>query len=68
MAQYVRRHHKPEEIIRDTKSRVMTRSKLKNQTWLLCEFEPKIMKDALKNEDWIQSMNEDIEQIEKNKT
>ena len=41
---------------------------MKNGTCLLCEFEPKTVKDAFENEDWIQAMNEEIEQIEKNKT
>ena len=45
----------------------MTRSKLKG-TCLLAEFEPRSVKDALENEIWIEAMNEEIEQIEKNKT
>ena len=46
----------------------MTKKKLKKNTCLLYEFEPRIVKDALENEDWIKSMNEEIDQIEKNKT
>ena len=45
----------------------MTRSKLKC-TCLLADFEPRNVKDALKNEIWIEDMNEEIEKIEKNKT
>ena len=45
----------------------MTRSKLKS-TFLLAKFEPRSVKDALENESWIEAMNEEIEQIEKNKT
>ena len=45
----------------------MTRSKLKG-TCLLSEFEPINVKDALDNEIWIEAMNEEIEQIERNKT
>ena len=45
----------------------MKKNKLKNDTCLLCEFEPRIVKDALENEDWIKSMNEEIDQIEKKK-
>ena len=45
----------------------MIRSKLKG-TCLLAEFEPRSVKDALENESWIEAMNEEIEQIEKNKT
>lgn len=46
----------------------MTRKRLISDTCLLCEFEAKIVKDTLENEDWIQAMNEEIEQIEKKKT
>ena len=46
----------------------MTRKRIRSETCLLCEFEPKYVKDALENEDWIQEMNEEIEKIEKNKT
>ena len=45
----------------------MTRNKLKG-TCLLAEFEPRSVKDALDNESWIEAMNEEIEQIERNKT
>lgn len=68
LAKYVRRHHKPKQIIVDVESSVMTRKRLRSDTCLLCEFGPKSMKDALDNEDCIQPMNEEIEQIEKNNT
>ena len=45
----------------------MTRSKLKG-TCLLADFEPRSVKDVLENESWIEAMNEEIEQIEKNGT
>ena len=45
----------------------MTRSKLKG-TCLLAEFEPRNVKDALENESWIEAMNQEKEQIEKNQT
>ena len=67
MAKYVRRHHAPDQIIRDKSDGTMTRSKLKG-TCLLAKFEPRSVKDALENEIWIEAMNEEIEQIEKNKT
>ena len=44
----------------------MTRSKLKG-TCLPVEFEHRSVKDALKNEIWIEAMNEEIEKIEKKK-
>ena len=45
----------------------MTRNKLKC-TCFLSEFEPRSIKDALNNESWIEAMNEEIVEIEKNKT
>ena len=44
----------------------MTRNKLKG-TCVLVEFEPRSVKDALDNENWIEAMNEEIKQIERNK-
>ena len=67
LARYVRRHHTPDQIIRDKSKGTMTRSKLKG-TCLHVEFEPRSVKDALENESWIEAMNEEIEKIEKNKT
>ena len=46
----------------------MTKNILKNNTCLLGEFEPRKIKDALENENWIRAMNEEINQIERNKT
>ena len=53
LAKFVRRHHKPEQIIGDVESSVMTRKRLKDDIFLLYEFEPKLVKYALDNEDWI---------------
>lgn len=41
---------------------------MKDNTCLLCEFEPKLVKDSLENEDWKGAINEEIEKIVKNKT
>ena len=46
----------------------MKRKRQNNDTCLLCKFEPKFVQDDLENEDWIKVMNEEIEQIETNKT
>ena len=40
----------------------MNRDKLKG-TCFLIEFEPRIIKDALNNESWIEAMNKEIEKI-----
>ena len=66
LAKYIRRHHAPDQIIGDKSEGTLTRSKLKN-TCLLVDFEPRSIKDALENDSWIEAMNEEIEQIEKNK-
>ena len=45
----------------------MTRNKLRGAHFL-SEFKPKNTKNALNDISWIRAMNEEIEQIEKNKT
>ena len=59
LARYVRRHHTPKKIIGDKAKGTMTRNKLKG-TCILAEFEPKNVKDALKNEILIEAMNKEI--------
>ena len=54
-------------MIGDKVEGTLTRSELKG-TYLLANFEPRNVKDALENESWIEAMNEEIEKIEKNKT
>ena len=61
LVKYVRRHHKPNQIIGYVESIVMTKIKLKSDTCLLCEFEPQSIKYASDNEDWLHAMNEDWE-------
>ncbi len=64
----MRIHHAPNEIIGDKDLGVTIRRRLKIDTYLLCNFEPKSIKDSLENEDWMKEMNEEVKQIEKNKT
>ena len=61
-------HHKLEQIIGDVESTVMKRKILKGDSCLICEFEPKLVKDSLDNEDLIQVTNKEIEKIEKKNT
>ena len=65
---YVRRHHPTEQIIGDKEARPMTRNRLRNESCLLRKIEPKIVRDALEDDGWCKSMEEEIEQIKKNKT
>ena len=48
LAKYGRRHHALDQIIGDKSEGTMTRNKIKG-TCLLAEFEPRSVKDALKN-------------------
>ena len=68
MSKYVKRHHPATQIIGDKDARPMTRNKLRNDTCLLSMKEPKSVRDALEDVDWSKAMEEEIEQIEKNKT
>ena len=68
LSKYVRRHHPTKQIIGKKDARLMTRKRLRNESCLLRKKEPKIVKDALEDDDWWKSMEEEIEQIEKNKT
>ena len=68
LSKYVKRHHPTTPIIGDKDVRPMTRNILRNDTCLLSMKEPKSIRDALEDVDWSKAMEEEIEQIEKNKT
>lgn len=51
LAKYVRRNHSPKKIIRYKSVGFMKRSKLKDITFFITAFEPRIVKDALDNKD-----------------
>ena len=67
LARYAKRHHALEQIIGDKSYGTMTRNKLK-VTRLLIGFEPRIVRDSLDNENWIEAINEEIYMIERNNT
>ena len=64
----MRRHHPVEKIVGNKDARPMRTRRSRSGTCLVSEVEPKIVKETLDNEDWITAMNEEIDQIEKNKT
>ena len=68
LSKYVRRHHPTKKIIRNRDAKPMTRNRLKNESCLLSQTKPKIMRYSLEDDDWCKSVEEEIEQIEKNKT
>ena len=57
-----------DKIIGDKEAKPMTRSRLRSETCLLSKMEPRIVSEALQDDDWYNAMKEEIEQIEKNKT
>ena len=50
LSKYVRRHHPVDQIIGDKDARPMTRNRLRSATCLLSMKEPKIVKDALEDD------------------
>ena len=52
LSKYVRRHHPIDQIIGDKDARPMTRNRLRSESCLLSMREPKIVKDALEDDDW----------------
>lgn len=50
LARYVRRHHALDQIIRNKDSQIMIGKWLRSDACVLCEFEPKLVKDALDND------------------
>ena len=63
-----KRHHAIDQIIGDKDARPMTRNRLRSESCLLSMKKPKIVKDALEDDHWYKAMEEEIQQIEKNKT
>lgn len=68
LAKYVRNNHFVENIIDDKDARVLTRRRIRENACMLSIFEPKTSKEALKDDDWVKSMEEELEKIEKNDT
>ena len=68
LSKYVRRHHPTEQIIGDKQAKPMTRNRLRNESCMLSKIEPKTVRDALQDDGWCKAIEEEIEQIEKNKT
>ena len=46
----------------------MTRNRLRHESCLIIKLEPKIVYSALQVDDWYKAMEEEIDQIRKNKT
>ena len=59
-SKYVKRHHPIDQIIGDKDAIPMTRNRLRSATCLLSMKEPKIVKDALEDDNWYKAMEEEI--------
>ena len=46
----------------------MTRNKIRSETYMLSKVEPRTVSEAIQDDDWYNSIKEEIEKIEKNKT
>ena len=66
-SKYVRMNHFSRHIIGEKSFGVQKRSKLSDSTYLIDDFEPRTVNAALENDNWIITMNEEVELIEKNK-
>jgi regulator of extracellular matrix RemA (YlzA/DUF370 family) len=66
----VQKNHPGSLIIRDKSAGVETRRKITfdSKQAMLSLIEPKLVKEVVKSKDWIKSMNEELDQIEKNRT
>ena len=64
----MRNNHSRELIIGDRSQWIQTRIKIREGTCLIAHFELGTIKFALDNECWVNAMNEDIDQIEKDNT
>ena len=58
---YVRRHHLAKKIIGNKDVRPITKNKLTNESCLLSQIEPKIVRDALEYDGWWKAMEEEID-------
>ena len=55
----MRRNLPIDQLIGDKHAILMTRRRSRGDTCLVSMLEPKIVQDALDDEDWIQAMNEE---------
>ena len=70
---HTRKNHPEDQIIRDKSAGVQTRRHLVEQTEevylaMLSQIEPKKFEEANKDKNWVNAINEELDQIEKNKT
>ena len=72
-SRYTQKNHPEDQIIGDKKVGVQTIRQLTEQTKevyiaMLSQIDPKIFEEASKDKYWVNAMNEELDQIEKNNT
>ena len=65
---YIRLNHSEDKIIGDERKGVQTRRKFEKEYCLILKIEPKNVDEACIDEHWVKEMEEELDQIEKNKT
>jgi len=60
------KNHPTNAIIGDPNKGVTTQSKVKDQTTMISQIEPKNVNEALEDESWIEVMREEVDQFKKN--
>jgi len=55
------KNHPADAIIGDPNDGVTTRSKVKDQTAMISQIEPKNVNEALEDESWIEAMREELD-------
>ena len=60
--------HLGDQIIGDSSAGVTIRRRIVRATALLSQVEPKFVKEAIQNKAWVKTINEKLDQIEKNDT
>ncbi|CAN1753150.1 Retrovirus-related Pol polyprotein from transposon TNT 1-94 [Linum perenne] len=61
---HIIRRHPPDQVIGDPNTRLVTRSK-SSQSAFVSLIEPKNVKEALQDENWVLAMNEELNQFER---
>ena len=72
-SRYTQKNHPEDQIIGDKRKGVQTRRQLTEQTEevyiaMLSQIEPKEFEEASKDKSWVNAMNGELDQIEKNNT
>lgn len=65
---YVRLNHNLDQIIGDKDAGVLTRRRIRENSCMISTIEPRTAKEAFGDDHWVKSMEEELDQIDKNNT